>query len=120
MKINDAIIVDVDFDGDIRFDDEGISVFTGELAVSEAEELVRRALEAMLVGYRKRMVRLDDEKFKDAMLYSDFDGRGVPVSDIINDSALLGFFMEQGGDGFGNWEITINAVGSFGNFGFTE
>ena len=80
MEIKDAIIVDIDFDNDIYFN-EGTYVFTEH---DEVIELIRNALFTM-----------NNKRYA----YSD---------ELINDDEWIYYFIYYGGGHFGNWEITIS------------
>ena len=81
MKIENAIVVTIDFDNDIKFDRCGVHVFTEK---EEVIELVRDALKTM---NNKRPT------------YKDY---------ALDDIDKISTFIYLGGSEFGNWEIRID------------
>ena len=93
MRITDAYIVTVDFDGDIASDVVGTYIFT---TLEETKEIVKQALIDL---YNKR----NDEK-------CEIMGYMVAIKDVIDIDNVLEAFIEDGGSHFGNWEIIIDKV----------
>ena len=108
MKLENAMIVRVDFDGDIVFHESGTSVFSGDYGYLEGVALVKRALSVMNDRFRKL-------RNTDLSVYIDYtdDDLMIPVPDLLlpeNEHHLYAF-IEKGGDRFGRWSIEIDLVG---------
>ena len=97
MRIRNAYIVYVDFDGDIHSEVEGHYVFAGEDAYNEAKEIVRQALKDLYNHLIKKGWSTD----------CDIDGYSVTLKDIINIDEILDAYIECGDGNFGNWTIEI-------------
>lgn len=93
MRITDAYIVMIDFDGDIASDVVGTYIFT---TLEETKEIVKQALIDL---YNKR----NDEE-------CEIMGYAFSIKDVIECNELLVDFIGDGGDFFGNWEVIIDKV----------
>ena len=102
MLIDNAIIVTIDFDGDIisRLDNRCF-VFTGDNMLDEVKEIVKEALHDLDMHGQIRYNQHATISVYDT-LYS--------ANEVINDNDLLEKFIEQGGDCFGNWDIIISTT----------
>lgn len=92
MRVRNAYVVYIDFDGDIYSDVEGRYIFT---TIEETESIVERAL--------------IDLKSKNVMKVY-IDGHVFDLDDVIDDANLLSAFIECGGCEFGNWTISVDKV----------
>ena len=81
MKIENAIVVTIDFDNDIKFNRCGVHVFTEK---EEVIELVRDALKTMN------------------------DKRPTYKACDLNNDDKISTFIYLGGSQFGNWEIRVD------------
>ena len=106
MKLEDAVIVYVNFDSDIAFDEQGTSVFYGDYAEIEAMELVRRAIIAL---YDYEVEKKQDQQYI-SLVFHDFMKK-FPLTIIAENEDLLKTFMLQGGLDSGNHEISIGIIG---------
>lgn len=93
MRITDAYIVTIDFDGDIASDVIGTYIFT---TLEETKEVVKQALIDL---YNKR----NDEE-------CEIMGYELNIQTVINNDILLEAFIDDGGSHFGNWKIITNEV----------
>ena len=102
MILKDAVIVTVDFDGDIPFSRTGTTIFYGDGKDEECRDLVAAALGTMNDFYKKKYGKDVTARY----------GLNVFTSllEIITNNELLDAFIEQGGDIFGNWEVTVEKV----------
>ncbi len=96
MKIKNAWIVKVDFDGDIASKASGLHVFAGEDAYGEVREIVRIAL-----------IDLNNHTKDYTTNTVDVGEYDVPITEVIADNQILDEFIEYGGFMGGNWEIAI-------------
>ena len=99
MRIRNAYVVNIDFDGDIYSDVAGSYIFTTE---EEVESVIKQALIDLKNGMIKR--------YNDYNAKVDIDGFLIDLDDVIQNEAILYAFIECGGDSFGNWSIYIDEV----------
>jgi len=97
MRIRNAYVVYIDFDGDIYSEVEGYYIFAGEDAINEVKELVRQALKDLYNHLIKKGWSTD----------CDIDGCSVSLKDVINNDEVLDAYIEWGDGHFGNWTIEI-------------
>lgn len=97
MRIRNAYVVFVDFDGDIRSKVEGHYVFAGDDAYSEAREIVRQALKDLYNHLIKKGWSTD----------CGIDGHSISLKDVINTDEVLDAYIEWGDSHFGNWTIEV-------------
>jgi hypothetical protein len=95
MRITDAYIVIIDFDGDIASEVIGIHVFT---TLKETMDIVRQALTDMNNHYKA--------KHKIPLLCY-IDGYEISIDKVISSDIYLRDFIDYGDGCFGNWEITV-------------
>lgn len=91
MKIENAYIVIIDFDGDIASEVTGIHVFT---TLKEVMDIVRQALIDMNSHYKVPV----------ACYINDCE---ISIDKVISSDIYLREFIENGDGYFGNWEITV-------------
>lgn len=96
MRIRNAYVVYIDFDGDIYSEVEGYYIFAGEDAIDEVKKLVRQAF--------------IDLFSKKSYMYCDIDGYSISIKDVINNDELLECYIEHGNSCFGNWTIEVDKV----------
>lgn len=95
MKIENAYIVIIDFDGDIPSNTIGVHVFT---TIKETMDIVRQALIDMNNHYKAK------HKIPLVCYIDDYE---IPIEDVVNSNAYLHDFIDYGDGCFGNWEITV-------------
>lgn len=95
MKIENAYIVIIDFDGDIVSKVTGVHVFT---TIKETMDIVRQALIDMNNHYKTKY------KTSQVCYIDDYE---ISIEDIINSNVYLRDFIDYGDGCFGNWEITV-------------
>lgn len=95
MRITDAYIVIIDFDGDIASEVVGIHVFT---TIKETMDIVRQALIDMNNHYKT--------KYKTSQVCY-IDDHEISMEDVVNSDVYLRTFIDYGDVCFGNWEITV-------------
>ena len=98
MRIRNAYVVYIDFDGDIYSSTVGFKVFVGEEAYDEVKELVRIALKD-INDYENKIWEHD--------AYAYVHEAARPIPEILNDDDLLDAFIVNCGAYFGNWSIEI-------------
>lgn len=95
MKIENAYIVIIDFDGDIASEVIGIHVFT---TLKETMDIVRQALVDMNNHYKAK------HKIPLVCYIDDYE---ISIEDVVNSNIYLREFIKNGDGCFGNWEITV-------------
>lgn len=95
MRITDAYIVIIDFDGDIASKVVGIHVFT---TLKEVMDIVRQALIDMNNHYKTKY------KTSQVCYIDDYE---IPIEDVVNSNVYLRDFINYGDGCFGNWEIRV-------------
>ena len=98
MQIKDAYVVDVNFDGDIASNAIGFFVFAGKDALVETKEIVKTALIDLNKYYYHKFC------FEATVIIYDSE---FNISDVIKNDKLLEDFINDGGNSFGNWNISI-------------
>lgn len=97
MKIKNAIVIDIDFDGDIRSEAVGFHIFAGNNAHEETREILKIALHDMGEHMTKK-------GWEPVITIDIID---YPVSKVLTSVNLLDEIIYNGGLSNGNWEINI-------------
>ena len=97
MKIKNAFVIEVDFDGDIYSEAEGFHVFAGDNMLQETREVLKTALHDM-------SEHIAEKGWEPTVTIGISD---YPVMQVLTNTDLLDEIIYSGGFAQGNWEVNI-------------